>query len=937
MFQLFDSLEPVFLAILRASWQASFLIAAILLVQHLFQKYLTARWRYVLWFLVVARLVMPSLPESYFSIFNILPASHQEISSLQSRMWTTDHDAIEELLASQNMSGKPDSTAEDNQAFHSVPISQAPPPVPVKGLALLEIVSVTWGMGTILFLTFVLGQLVTARICLRTLPPVTNPAILKIFDECRSRMRLHKQIRLIESPRMDSPALYGLLHPTLLLPEGMATALGTENLRYVFLHELAHVQRRDIWVNWWTTLLRAIHWFNPLVWYAFRRMRTDQELACDALALTYTQEGESIEYGETIITLLERSVLPQRLPGTAGILEDKHRMRRRIEMIATFKKPGPAWTVLTVVLVAALGLGMLTEGRTIAEEKDTSNQVSQGERVLQFPTEYALGAIWTRPADSQDDFDWEILQRAKGDVTIPADTAVRLSIQPERRSVPISLEGLAPDDFDGIIADAVRLNEEQWTMLSKFTGVRTLSIEATGATDSVLSYFTGFNHLEELDLHANQLTSAALDQITSFPRLRKLNLLQTKVDDTGLAKIAALPNLTDLNLQETAVTDAGMAFLVDMPNLRNLDLAHTAITDAGLVHLGKIMGLTQLRFRECNVTDQGLAQLEGLTALRSLDLDTVKITDACSASIGKLTALERLVVKDNPLTNAFVENMPGLTRIKVFDYAGTKISREVATAFRNGQTNTPPGEAPPKVGVLFSYFTANGPSWIGQPYSFGFAKINYEKLHAKGYDVYAVIEPGTADKGELPAIIEQYGLQDRLIDGSNVEELKKLDVVIAHCQPNVRNEFLDSLIEAVEAGVGFVNRSALGGLNPGYNEKLEHLLGIRQGNYEWKGFIEVICLIIKEHPILGVLGPGDYYVVNTMDGYRGVVDGTPLMAAPVEYDAAFCPLYVRELGQGRIVNIQWHTEPRPTPPYDPVDFFCRCLNWAAKRPVDAKW
>jgi hypothetical protein len=73
-------LDELFVWLLRVSWQASVLVLIVLAVQWLFQKQLSARWRYALWFLVIARLALPILPSSPVSIFNFslsrqLPAS----------------------------------------------------------------------------------------------------------------------------------------------------------------------------------------------------------------------------------------------------------------------------------------------------------------------------------------------------------------------------------------------------------------------------------------------------------------------------------------------------------------------------------------------------------------------------------------------------------------------------------------------------------------------------------------------------------------------------------------------------------------------------------------------------------------------------------------------------------------------------------------------
>ena len=158
-------------------------------------------------------------------------------------------------------------------------------------------------------------------------------------------------------------ALWWVVLARLLLPEGLLKSFTRDELRHVFLHELAHVKRHDIAVNWLATLLQILHWFNPLVWLAFSRMRADRELACDALALSCAAPNESKAYGQTIIKLLEGFVRPSRLPGLIGILEDKSQMKRRIAMIARFHET-PRWSVWALLLLLALGLVTLTDAQS---------------------------------------------------------------------------------------------------------------------------------------------------------------------------------------------------------------------------------------------------------------------------------------------------------------------------------------------------------------------------------------------------------------------------------------------------------------------------------------------------------------------------------------------------------------------------------------------
>lgn len=54
------------------------------------------------------------------------------------------------------------------------------------------------------------------------------------------------------------------------------------------------------------SLAATIHWFNPLMWLAIRRMKIDREVACDAYVLEVLGEEEAIDYGLTLVEFLKR-------------------------------------------------------------------------------------------------------------------------------------------------------------------------------------------------------------------------------------------------------------------------------------------------------------------------------------------------------------------------------------------------------------------------------------------------------------------------------------------------------------------------------------------------------------------------------------------------------------------------------------------------------
>ena len=165
--------------------------------------------------------------------------------------------------------------------------------------------------------------------------------------------------------KATAPALCGAFRPCLLLPEDLADRLSGRELELVFLHELAHLKRGDLLVTALASVLAALHWFNPAVWLAFARWRSDRELACDEAVLSRVGADQARTYGHTILNVLAGLNGTGRVPGSVAVAEDRRQIRRRITMIARFKHRN--WTAalpgaVAMVVLAAVALTSADSG-----------------------------------------------------------------------------------------------------------------------------------------------------------------------------------------------------------------------------------------------------------------------------------------------------------------------------------------------------------------------------------------------------------------------------------------------------------------------------------------------------------------------------------------------------------------------------------------------
>ncbi|MBL9168511.1 MAG: redoxin domain-containing protein [Verrucomicrobiales bacterium] len=371
-------LDSALLALLRSSWQGGVLVLIVLSLQALLGQRLAPRWRHGLWLIVLVRLALPVSFEWQGSMFSLVP-------SLRVPLFSEKLDRATDLPARQSgfeslPVGPPiskdissaDEPREDLQlAGASVPLPTSDitpfanresfsPSLPQSPWPWMKWVAFVWALGAVGFGVLIgLPAWHFSRRVAR-LHPLNDPRVDSILTACRNRMSLKRNLLVFETDAVASPALFGLWRPRLLLPPGLVNRFAVLQLQHIFLHELAHLRRRDLPLNGIMILLVVVHWFNPLVWLAMRRIRVDRELACDALALQYIDPKEARGYGETIISLVEDISQRPMVAGLVGMGEDPGALRARIRMIARFRKPG-RWSALALVLLVGLGAVGLTD------------------------------------------------------------------------------------------------------------------------------------------------------------------------------------------------------------------------------------------------------------------------------------------------------------------------------------------------------------------------------------------------------------------------------------------------------------------------------------------------------------------------------------------------------------------------------------------------
>src|SRR5262245_28946325 len=159
---------------------------------------------------------------------------------------------------------------------------------------------------------------------------LASPADLDC-DECDCETLRSGKARLAVSDEIRSPMLLGVLRPMIVFPADVAAWTSPSERRAMLRHELAHLERRDHYVNLFQTVLGAVFFFHPLARYACRQLRMEREMACDDQVVGSGAEAEA--YAESIIKAAERGIGAPCGAHQLALFPARHILERRIEMI----------------------------------------------------------------------------------------------------------------------------------------------------------------------------------------------------------------------------------------------------------------------------------------------------------------------------------------------------------------------------------------------------------------------------------------------------------------------------------------------------------------------------------------------------------------------------------------------------------------------------
>lgn len=467
------------------------LAALIIALRYALRGRIGLRLQYALWGLVLARLLVPvSFGSSVISVMNALPEQKAPFVTPAPVpvAWTPVTEEPSAVSAPQEKASAGNhSTASSSETVHETRPAEEPaalaPTVPVNMGRLLQRI---WLLGVCLVFLWFLGVNIRFALRLRhTRRPYAGPT--------------DYPLPVFVTQETETSCLFGLFHPAVYLSPAAAESV---NLDYILAHELTHYRHGDqIW-SYLRGLALALHWFDPLVWWAAALSRRDGELACDEGALRRLGDGQRKEYCLALLRMTYAS-RPDLFRAATTMAGSKRGLKERIQLIAKNPKTGIV-TMVLVILIAVLALGCSFTGAKKGKTTSSARLSEDGRIILTigaFQTDSSVNAendqlSWLRLKKAVDHFNANNTEylaeiRNYGDAASP-DALNQLNAEIQAGDMPDMLATYGIPE-NSCAQKGLLLDLYQWYDREQFFAGPLSSMETDGRLYSVSSSFEVFS------------------------------------------------------------------------------------------------------------------------------------------------------------------------------------------------------------------------------------------------------------------------------------------------------------------------------------------------------------------------------------------------------------------------------------------------------------
>lgn len=170
-------------------------------------------------------------------------------------------------------------------------------------LSLWTILQIIWGIGFVLCILKMIKQYILfSRFVKADGVNITSEyQINKIVNDICKEHKIKNKFCIMEVPFINTPMIYGLIIPHILLPKNLDYK--ENDMNYILRHEAAHYLHRDLWLKLFLEIICALYWWNPFVLMLKNQGSAVLEMRVDNALLNNQNKGNKTEYLECLIKI----------------------------------------------------------------------------------------------------------------------------------------------------------------------------------------------------------------------------------------------------------------------------------------------------------------------------------------------------------------------------------------------------------------------------------------------------------------------------------------------------------------------------------------------------------------------------------------------------------------------------------------------------------
>lgn len=380
--------------ILASSLRVSCILLLLLCAHHFFRLWVPAKFLHAGWIIVALSSILPLGISLSWAPYDA--AASYLASPLGERLWHRSE--VREGLQQESLAvdGTSDIRASAATGASPDPATQSVLSSPYLGIG--------WTAVTCVLLVARFAASRSSRKHLLCTGQPAAPILADTVGSCLAEIGIDRKIPVLVSDAVASPSIIGLFRPVLIFPACFEDKFSPSELRWMTLHELGHLQRRDLFSQALIHLACSLHWFNPLFWLCARLARVDCELACDQWVMRQSNRQEEGSYGNTLLKVIKTQLSAQLpTPIGLGIFNNKTDIKTRLIMIARNPPPtrvrsGLGLTLLLLIAFVSFTRGTSSEIQAEAKDPDAENSSSALEQKRTNPRFRATpAAVWVAP------------------------------------------------------------------------------------------------------------------------------------------------------------------------------------------------------------------------------------------------------------------------------------------------------------------------------------------------------------------------------------------------------------------------------------------------------------------------------------------------------------------------------------------------------------